>query len=455
MSGIRKFISRRFAYPLQDFYNKTSIISTHQFLLDSQSWSESQLLQYQFDKFRKLVDHAYLNVPYYTKLFRSVGITPEDIKGFDDIAKIPVLSKETARKENANLIAQNPVKGRILKGFTGGTTGPPLKLLRDSTDLSFTWAAFFRWYTWMGLEIGDPIVKIWGAPTVLTRSFRRGLADELKNWYYNRNMVNSFNLNEQTIRHVIDRFNAFKPSLIRGYLSAFIQIAEYMKENNLKLDFKPIAISSTTETLLEPFRILIEEMFNAPMFDQYGCGECNSIAFEAGDGMGMYVASEHVYLEILDDMDKPVTGKEGRIVMTNLDNYIMPFIRYENGDSGEFSTVTAGRKFNLPLIKRISGRTADTITLANGSKVHGVFFTDILRELFVENPDYIHRFQVYQVVSGEIEFRIETKKKPDDEYVTKLENALKRYFTVVKIVITDKLALDSSGKFRYVISKMP
>ena len=125
----------------------------------------------------------------------------------------------------------------------------------------------------------------------------------------------------------------------------------------------------------------------------------------------MYVASEHVFLEILDDDGKPVTSKEGRIVVTNLDNFVMPFIRYENGDSGVFSNVTAGKRFDMPLMKSISGRTADTITLANGSKVHGVFFTDILRELFVENPEYVHRFQVCQDVSGYIEFRIESGQK--------------------------------------------
>ena len=169
----------------------------------------------------------------------------------------------------------------------------------------------------------------------------------------------------------------------------------------------------------------------------------------------MYVASEHACLEILDDSGKPETSKEGRIVVTNLDNFIMPFIRYENGDSGLFSTINSGKKFNRPLIKSISGRTADTIVLANGSKVHGVFFTDILRELFAENPDYIHRFQVYQEVPGEIEFRIESKKKPDDGYVSKLKSALVRYFAAVRIVVTDNLPLDSSGKFRYVISKKP
>jgi phenylacetate-CoA ligase len=454
MSAIRKLIAKRLAYPLQDWYNKTSILSTHRFLLESQAWTESQILDYQFSKFKKLLDHAYRNVPYYTSLFKSVSLNPIDIRCFDDVNKIPILTKENARKENENLIAQNLPKNKALKGFTGGTTGPPLKLLRDSSDLTFTWAAFFRWYTWMGIEIGDPVTKIWGTRTVLSRPLKRRIADNIKNYYYNRNMVNSFNLNDNTIKGVINQFNKFKPSIIRGYLSAFIQIAEYMKENNLELDFKPKAISSTTETLLDPFRQLIQKQFNAPLYDQYGCGECNSIAFEAGDGLGMYVASEHVYLEITNDSYKPEQEKEGKIIVTNLDNYIMPFIRYENGDNGQFAKDVSGKKFNLPLLKSISGRTIDTITLANGSKVHGVFFTDILRELFQENPDYIHRFQVYQDTPGEIEFRIESKKKPDDTYIANLKSALTRYFTSIEIRTLDNLPLDSSGKFRYVISSL-
>ena len=106
-----------------------------------------------------------------------------------------------------------------------------------------------------------------------------------------------------------------------------------------------------------------------------------------------------------------------------------------------FQHVTAGKKFNLPLIKSISGRTADTITLANGSKVHGVFFTDILRELFVENPEYIHRFQVYQDVPGEIEFRIESRKSLMMTISQSWKMRLERYFTSVRIVITEDCLL--------------
>ncbi|HEX2394262.1 MAG TPA: hypothetical protein VHI78_02895, partial [Bacteroidales bacterium] len=302
---MRKFVAKYIAYPLQDLYNKTSIVQTHKWLMETQMWSESQLLDYQFSKFRKLIEHAGRNVPYYSDLFSAIKLKPSDIKSFDDLYKIPVLTKETARKQNADLIARNISKKHIHKGVTGGTTGPPLKLLRDPGDLTFTWASFFRWYNWMGIEMGDRVSKIWGARTVLSMPVHKRVSNGFKNWYYNRSVVNSFNLNDRSIPDVIDRLNRFKPKLIRGYLSAFIQIAEYMRDNHLSFDFRPKAISSTTETLMEPFRQLVQQHFGAKLYDQYGCGECNSIAFEAGDGLGLYITSEHVKLEILNDAGIP------------------------------------------------------------------------------------------------------------------------------------------------------
>jgi len=449
---MRKFITRNIAFPLQDLYNNTSILSTRKFLLESQFWPEQKMSEYQFAKLKMLLDHAYRNVPYYNKLFRSIKLKPGDIRSFEDISAIPVLTREIARNENANLVAGNYTKRHIIKGFTGGTTGPPLHLLRDSGDLTFTWAAFYRWYNWMGIEIGDPVSKIWGTRSVLSMPIRKKISSAFKNWYYNRNFVNSFNLNERTILSAIKSLDEFKPVLIRGYLSALFQIAEFMKEHDISLTFKPKAVSSTTETVLEPFRQLIQKQFSAPFYDQYGCGECNSMAFEAGDGLGLYVAAEHVYIELLSDSGRPVENQEGRIILTNLDNFAMPFIRYENGDSALPASTMADRKFNLPLLKSISGRTADTITLANGSKVHGVFFTDILHELYHENPELIHRFQVYQDIPGEIEFRIESQKTQDDSYLLKLEKAFARYFNKSRIVTTPQLPNDPSGKFRYIVS---
>lgn len=449
---MRKFVAKYIAYPLQDFYNKTSILQTHKWLMETQLWSESQLLNYQFIKFRRLIEHAARNVPYYSDLFSKIKLKPSDINSFEDLHKIPVLTKETARKRNVDLIARNISKKHIHKGVTGGTTGPPLKLLRDPGDLTFTWGTFFRWYNWMGIDIGDRVTKIWGTRTVLSMPLRKKAANGFKNWYYNRSIVNSFNLNHNSIPNVIGALNRFQPKLIRGYLSAFIQISEYMRDNGLLFDFRPLAISSTTETLMEPFRQLVQQHFGAKLYDQYGCGECNSIAFEAGDGLGLYIAAEHVKLEILNNAGIPDEENEGNIIITNLDNYAMPFIRYENGDSGQFAKEITGRLFNFPILKNVSGRTADTIILANGSKVHGVFFTDILNELSFNNPDFMHRFQVYQHIPGDIEFRIEAKRKLSDRYLISLEKALYKFFNKVTITVMEELPRDNSGKFRYIIS---
>ena len=106
----------------------------------------------------------------------------------------------------------------------------------------------------------------------------------------------------------------------------------------------------------------------------------------------------------------------------------------------------------LPALKEVLGRTADTITLKDGSRVHGVFFTDILNELFDVNPGTIHRFQVYQAEPGKIEFRIEKTSPPGKEYVEALDQALRKFFDEVKIVTMSSLPSDKTGKFRYILS---
>jgi phenylacetate-CoA ligase len=381
-------------------------------------------------------------------------LTLGDIRTADDIQKIPILTKETAREQNQKLVASNLNWKKIHKGVTGGTTGPPLKLLRDVEDRSLTWAAYYRWYDWMDIRIGDRLAKVWGTPMVLNIPTSYKIKSRLKEFYYNRKLINSFQLNENTIPAALKEIEEYKPVFIRGYLSAFIQLAEYMVKNNIQLSYSPKALSTTTETLLPPFKKLVEKAFNSKLYDQYGCGECNSIAFDGGDENGLYITMEHCLLEILDDSGNNAGMNTGRFVMTNLDSYAMPFIRYENGDTGCFAPINPSAKIKLQSIHQVLGRKADTITLKDGSKVHGVFFTDILNELFEENPSNIHRFQVYQNEPGKIEFRIESKETLSADYKEKLNTALNRFLSDVTIVNLPELPKEKTGKFRYVINDL-
>ena len=315
---------------LQDLVRGTHIVAAEKFLEKSDFWTREQIEAYQFQKLQKLVVFSYQHVPYYHQLFNNIGLKPEDIKNIDDIRKIPILTKEIVRKEYHNLLADNiNTNSRKIKAAkTGGTTGMPLKFYKNTQTRDFTWGAYYRWYKWMGINNGDKEAVLWGDASILNKSKIQVLKSTIINKMSNTLSINSFNLNENTLPKIARNLINFKPVILRGYLSAILQVAKYFNENNLTLPTLK-AISSTTETLLPLYREYIEYSFNVKIIDQYGCGECNSIAFECASHSGLHINEEHCLLEILDSLDNPCNNTSGRVIITDLDNYAFPFIRYE------------------------------------------------------------------------------------------------------------------------------
>lgn len=94
--------SEQIILPLSDKFLGFSIYTHLKFLNKSQWWPESDLKEFQNEKLRALIKHAYENVPYYNDLFKEKEITTEDIKTIDDLVKLPILTKETIRKNFKN-----------------------------------------------------------------------------------------------------------------------------------------------------------------------------------------------------------------------------------------------------------------------------------------------------------------------------------------------------------------
>lgn len=445
---MRKFIAKKIGYPLQDVLKGTEILPTLDFLRVSQHWDESKLYDYRLKKLIKLVEYAYHNVPYYQNLFNSIKFKPTDIRRIEDIRNIPILTKEIVRKENMNLISRSFKMKHVLKGKTGGTTGPPVITFSDPQNRSFTWASYYRWYEWMGIEMGDKAATLWGARTVLSDSINGRIQNVLINFLQNNISINSFEMNKGTLPFIYDKIRKSQPVILKGYLSALLYLANYSESFN-DISIRPKVLSTTTETLLPYNRLYLEKVFKAPVYDQYGCGEVSAIAYECSQHNGIHINQEHVIIEIMDDNGFCAEGQSGRIIATNLDNYVMPFIRYENGDSAAFSPVNCKCGINQPLLISIDGRTCDIIVLANGNKVHGVFFSDILYELNILS-DRIQRFQVYQNYPGDIEFRFESTCQMEDGLKRLLSEAFLKFFNNVKIVNVNKLQHEENGKFKYI-----
>jgi phenylacetate-CoA ligase len=447
-------MSLSFLIRLQDIFKGTNINRTYQFLRESDKWSFEILEAYQLRKLQALVLHAYLNVPYYNAVFKSSRIRPDDIRSLNDIKNIPLLNKEIALREGKNLYATN-IKisdRRITHGKTGGTTGVPLKILKDTQTRNFTWGAYYRWYDWMRINNNDRIISLWGDKKVLSHGFKQQILDYSTILFSGTRRISAFRLNADSVPTVVRKIIDYKPVLIRGYLSAIYQVGLYLKEYKIKIPSLK-AVSTTTETLLPFIREFITEAYMVPVFDQYGCGECGSIAFECEMHNGLHISQEHAFIEILDNNNEPIVDKSGKIIMTDLDNYAMPFIRYENGDLGTIlsSRCDCGRPSKI--LGDIQGRSKDTIFLKDGRAVHGVFFTDIMHEMNFLERDEVIRFQVYQCEKGKIEFRLESRSKSEISVEKKeaLEANLLKFFDKVNITLNN-LSYDESGKFRYLIS---
>jgi len=444
----RTIVAKKIGFPLQDYARNTDISSVYHFLKESQYWEESKIYDYRLKKLKNLVDHSYKNVPYYENLFKSIKLKPSDIHTLEDIQKIPLLTKDIARKENMNLIARGSNLKLVRKGKTGGTTGSPLIVYKDTQNRSFTWAADRRWYDWMGISYYDRSASIWGARSVLSASRKQRIIADVVRFLQNSISINSFEMSPAELPNIYRKLKEFNPVIIRGYLSAILDIARYIDKENLT-HLKPKAISTTTESLLPHYRVYLQKVFAAPVYDQYGCGELSAISYECSKHNGLHVNQEHMVIEILDDEHKSIMNYKGRIVGTDLDNYVMPFIRYENGDMATMYTRKCDCGINQPLMSSIEGRSADTIELKNGSKVHGVFITDILYELYILT-DTVQRFQAIQYQPGQLSLTLETDKNLSTSLLKELELALHRFFEDVEIHTSSRIPNEENGKFRYI-----
>jgi phenylacetate-CoA ligase len=300
----------------------------------------------------------------------------------------------------------------------------------------------------MGIEYGDRTATLWGTSSVLSHSFKTNAVKSLTRFLHNQLEINAFQMSENDMGKIYKDLVKFQPVILKGYLSALLRLAEYVETEKL-YGLNPGLLSTTSETLFPNHRQYLKEVFNSEVFDQYGCGELSAIAYECSYHSGLHINQEHIILEILDQDGKPVTGKTGRVLGTDLDNYVMPFIRYENGDEATLIDGKCGCGINQPLMTSIEGRTADTIILKNGSSVHGVFLTDIFFELGIF-ANRIGRFQAIQSNPGGILLLLEAKTILDESLVTTLEMNLKTFFTEVEIRIVKEIPYEKTGKFQYI-----
>lgn len=125
--NLKKLIYKELFLNLSDLITGQSVYSKFKFLQKSDSWTKQQIIDFQNNKLKQLIFHAYNYVPYYHDLFDNLSLKPNDIKTKEDLNKLPILTKAIIKKEGISRFTSTKYpKSKTVKMSSSGSTGEPL-----------------------------------------------------------------------------------------------------------------------------------------------------------------------------------------------------------------------------------------------------------------------------------------------------------------------------------------
>jgi phenylacetate-CoA ligase len=417
-------------------------------LNETQWWSGARLRELQDARLRALIRHAYEHVPYYRRVFDERGLQPADIATAEDLYKLPVLTKQDVRQDWDKLRARNIPASRTTMGRTGGTTGVPLKFALDKERVIFDRALIHRLWSWAGFQPGDLVVLLRGFPLIPPET-SSGVYWR-HDWADHRIYLSGFHLSPGIMPRYVEMLKRWKPKFVAGYPSNIFTLARFLE---LQREFVPVeAVFTSSEVLTPVERKVIEKRFVCKVWDRYGTGERLVVGQQCEQG-SYHQNAEFGILQIDRSRGKPAAnGQKGELIQTSLTNLSMPFIRYATEDMGWAVDEACPCGRGLPLMGPVEGRKDDVIVTADG-RIMPRAGLDQIHE-FVDN---LERCQLMQEKLGEVVVRVLPRpgfgSTDASELIHQLEKRLGKS-TQVRIEIVDRLNLTTSGKERFIVSRV-
>lgn len=446
--AINNWISENIILPLSDIALGQSIKKHLDFLLKSQWWSENELKEYQNEKLRALIKYAYENVPYYNDLFKKLKLKPDDIKNTNDLVKLPILKKKTIREnfKNIKIISKKLLKRNLFLTGSSGSTGEPLFYYNTKEAYSLNIAANLRGWYWMGFRLGDKYVK-------LSQNPRNSIIKHFQDKFSNNLYLATNPLTDENFNYLLRRIEKYESKIIRCYPDPLLFLARYLK-NNPNYDINVNAINTTGNTLYPEVRMEIELAFGCKIFDSYSC-EGTLTIFECPTHECYHSAEEYGISEVLDEDGNKITNGIGKLISTDLWNWVHPFIRYDTQDLVEVSSqpCTCGRK--LLRINRILGRDNDIILSSTGQRFIVHNFTGFFQQDLPELKQSVDQFQVVKNKDRTIKFNLIINSAFDEGVKYFIKVYWERQLKLPIIINTvDEIPLTKSGKRRFIINEI-
>ncbi len=284
--------------------------------------SREEILAIQNEKIVKQVKHVYENVKYYRDLMDEKGVKPEDIKGVEDIHKLPFLSKADLREAYPYGLLGTDLKNCVRIQSTSGTTGKRVVAFYTQHDIDL-------WEECTARAIEDVVQVCYGYGLFTGGAGLHGGSHKVGCLTLPMSSGNT------------DRQIQFMMDLDATILCCTPSYAAYIGETLAEKGYKPSdnklkAGIFGAEPWTEEMRRSIEKSLGIKAYDIYGLTEVSGpgVAFECAEQRGMHINEDHFYVEVIDPDTGEVLpdGSKGELVFTCLDKEAFPLLRYRTRD---------------------------------------------------------------------------------------------------------------------------
>ncbi len=387
-------------------------------------------------KLRAVVGHAYENVPYYRSLFDSAGLSPDDIQTIEDLARVPITTKDDLKAAGLQrIVARGTDLSSCVSMLTSGTTGKPFRIYLSHAEGATRLLNHFRAVHSIGFRPRDRMVILGPGETAPQRlRYRLGLfrTDVILGWL--------------SVDDQIRRLGETRPTLLWCYPTNLHAVLHALDYRLSKLASPRILITSS-EVLPSALIETLRADLNMDIFNLYGCMEMGRIAVECTTHEGLHVNADQLILECLADGHPAALGQPGEAVITSLSHFVMPLIRYHLGDMCSLLDHSCSCGCSFPLMSAPQGRDWDMIQLPSGR-----LLSPSPSEFFVRGCDWIHRFLLIQESRDHLVLQLVLREEPAEDELAQIQTEFTDYFAEpvrFQIQIVDSITekTDKVGSF--------
>ena len=313
-------------------------------------------------------------LPHYRDTFAAAGVRAADFRELEDLARFPLLTKAAVRAGYPTRLLARPVTPADVYFKTSGTSGQFMEIVYGAEANTVLDAVYLRALLATGWRPWQRMAYFWWDPKPESRNLVQRVIAGRK---YMRPVDPNPDVQLSALREI-------KPHVIYHFPSSLAMLARIIEPlgGPIALGFRPEIIISHGELLLPETRAVIERGFGCKVWNQYGAQEMNRIGWDCDAHAGLHLAADTVHLEVLGEGGQPVAdGEEGELVLTNLVNDLMPFVRYRIGDAGRVIPGPCACGSALPRFELTEGRFDDVLRIPDGRRIGPRSLAPVIEDL--------------------------------------------------------------------------